>query len=826
MYDMKNDTLAHVLDAKPFELTPDVKAPIFYKNVLEELKHHYDNNELYKKFCIKKNFNPYLFVGELSDLPYIPVHIFKALGHKLASVADKEIKIKLQSSATSGVPSTVLLDKITARRQVKAMARVMQTVLGSLRRPFCVMDLDPTGSNAANLGARSAAIKGYLNFSSTASYFIDSESANAPLEFLKEKFVAYLNQVKADEPMIIFGFTFVLYHTVFRQLKEEGITFSLPKDTKVIHIGGWKKLESEKVNKSQFNNDIASVLGIDAKNIIDVYGFTEQMGLNYPDCPHGWKHIHAYADVIIRNEKDLSLCNDGEQGLLEFISPLPHSYPGNVVLTDDLGVLESGPCECGQQGKRFRVIGRAKKAEVRGCGDIMSEKVSAAMVKGNQLEPVEHNLIVHHAPAPLKSQDALAQLDEIIDELSLSKKWLCEQPTEAIIGLLDLARRTWSSHPSLDAYRNNGLNFLISWCEPNRIRTLLDTALNGRRSHLDGFQVRSDIPGSSLRALPRGIVVHWLSGNVPLLGMFALLQSIVTKNVNILKVSADESQALPALLGCFKGLTYTTPGGYTILGDDLLKTMAVIYFDRNQHEIANKFSSCADVRIAWGGREAVEAVSLLPKKYTCQDILFGPKLSMMVVGNDALDTDKAIRKLIRRAATDASVFDQFACASPHTIFVEKGGVISPQEFAKRLSLAMDKALVRLPTSVPDTGQANKIRSKIAEYDFIGEVWSDNLLRWTVLFEEDTQLVSPTYFRVITVKAVDNIFDVIPQVHEDIQTVGLAMRGDKRLKFANAITMQGAMRCPDIGHMTHFDSPWDGLYAIDRMIRWVSLGGPL
>ncbi|MEY8215846.1 MAG: acyl-CoA reductase, partial [Colwellia sp.] len=771
MSDIKNDTLAHVLDAKPFELTQDVKPPIFYKNVLEELKHHYDNNKLYKKFCIKKNFNPYQFVGELSDLPYIPVHIFKALGHKLASVADKEIKIKLQSSATSGVPSTVLLDKITARRQVKAMARVMQTVLGSSRRPFCVMDLDPTGSNAANLGARSAAIKGYLNFSSTASYFIDSESANAPLEFLKEKFVAYLNQVKADEPMIIFGFTFVLYHTVFRQLKGEGITFSLPKNTKVIHIGGWKKLESEKVSKSQFNNDIASVLGIDSKNIIDVYGFTEQMGLNYPDCPHGWKHIHAYADVIIRNEQDLSLCNDGEQGLLEFISPLPHSYPGNVVLTDDLGVLESGSCKCGQQGKRFRVIGRAKKAEVRGCGDIMSEKVSAAMVKGKQLEPVEHNLIVHHAPAPLKSQDALAQLDEIIDELSLSKNWLCEQPTEAIIGLLDLARQTWSSHPSLGAYRNNGLNFLISWCEPDRIRTLLDTALNGRRSHLDGFQVRSDIPGSSLRALPRGIVVHWLSGNVPLLGMFALLQSIVTKNVNILKVSADESQALPALLGCFKGLTYTTPGGYTILGDDLLKTMAVIYFDRNQHEIANKFSSCADVRIAWGGREAVEAVSLLPKKYTCQDILFGPKLSMMVVGNDALDTDKAIRKLIRRAATDASVFDQFACASPHTIFVEKGGEISPQEFAKRLSLAMDKALVRLPTNVPDTGQANKIRSKIAEYDFIGEVWSDNLLRWTVLFEEDTQLVAPTYFRVITVKAVDNIFDVIPQVHEDIQTVG-------------------------------------------------------
>jgi hypothetical protein len=326
--------------------------------------------------------------------------------------------------------------------------------------------------------------------------------------------------------------------------------------------------------------------------------------------------------------------------------------------------------------------------------------------------------------------------------------------------------------------------------------------------------------------MPRGIVSHWLSGNVPLLGMFALVQSILSKNANILKVSADESQALPMLLNTFKGISYTTPGGYTIHGDDLLETLAVVYFDRHQNKIAERFSASADVRIAWGGREAIEAVSVLPKKYNSQDILFGPKLSMMVIGNEALDSEKAIRKLIRRAATDSSVFDQFACASPHTIFVEKGGEISPKEFAEKLAAAMDKALVRLPTQVPDIGQANKIRSKIAEYGFIGESWNDRHLRWTVLFDEGTDLVEPTYQRVITVKAVDNIFDVIDSVHEDIQTVGLAMHGEKKLQFANEILMQGAMRCPDIGYMTHFDSPWDGLFALDRLVRWVSLGGPV
>lgn len=78
----------------------------------------------------KNKFDPLVFDGEVADIPPIPVHIFKAIGHKLSSVSDDTIKAKLQSSATSGVPSTILLDKVTARRQTRAMARVMQEVLG------------------------------------------------------------------------------------------------------------------------------------------------------------------------------------------------------------------------------------------------------------------------------------------------------------------------------------------------------------------------------------------------------------------------------------------------------------------------------------------------------------------------------------------------------------------------------------------------------------------------------------------------------------------------------------------------------------------------
>ena len=37
---------------------------------------------------------------------------------------------------------------------------------------------------------------------------------------------------------------------------------------------------------------------------------------------------------------------------------------------------------------------------------------------------------------------------------------------------------------------------------------------------------------------------------------------------------------------------------------------------------------------------------------------------------------------------------------------------------------------------------------------------------------------------------------------------------------------GAERFPAIGRMTDVQAPWDGSFVMDRMVRWVSLGGPL
>ena len=56
-----------------------------------------------------------------------------------------------------------------------------------------------------------------------------------------------------------------------------------------MHIGGWKKLYDQKVSKEEFNKTLVDVFGVKNENILDVYGFTEQLGTVYISQGDGMK---------------------------------------------------------------------------------------------------------------------------------------------------------------------------------------------------------------------------------------------------------------------------------------------------------------------------------------------------------------------------------------------------------------------------------------------------------------------------------------------------------------------------------------------------------
>ena len=816
---MKTDDL---LELAPYD--GSLKADdLFMQALQEECVFHYEHNEMYHRFCDRKGFDPHK-PFTIEEIPPVSVSVFKELGFKLNSVPEEDLTLALQSSATSGVPSTIVVDKETAKRQAKAMIKVISEFIGKERKPFLIMDIDPRSSYKKLLGARFAAVTGYLRFANKTGYFLKADENNVSY-FDVGGIQEYVKALEADKPVVVFGFTYILYQHVLQSIEKSDVKIQLPKGSKIIHIGGWKKLESEKISKDLFNDRLSKCFGIEPTDVIDIYGFTEQMGLNYPDCECGWKHTSSYVRVLVRDTVTHEVLPPGREGLLEFITPVPHSYPGNAVLTDDLGIIDAECCKNGRAGTRFKIVGRMKKAEVRGCGDILSQKLTFQKKEKNT-QTGEAKLEVYLHQHPIATEEPLSQLKEIIESLKEQKEWLNNQPVEAIIGLIGEVAKKWATDPKLMRIKDRGLFFLSSWCDEKHLRSVANMGLRGNIDYIDKFLPFPDSDKHYLKANPRGLVCHWLAGNVQILGMFALVQCIISKNVNLLKVSSRDDGVFTDILNEFRGVSYTTEAGHTIWGDDLLKTIAVVYFNRYSDKLGEEMSKQADVRIAWGGRESVETVSGYPARYDAETVIFGPKLSYSVIAKEELSSVQEAKKLARKVSVDVSVFDQTGCASPHNLYVEEGGIVSPEEFIDIVGESMQKTELQVPKPMMSPEQVSQIHSIRGVYDFKGTVKGSETMSWTILFDDLDEIDKPVYSRVLFVHKVKSIFDCLKYIDENTQTIGIAAPTEKAIMFATEATKRGVMRLPLIGRMLNFEMPWDGLFLFDRLIRWNSYGGPL
>ncbi len=817
---MKTDEL---LELAPYDGSQEAE-DLFMQALQEETIFHYEHNEMYKRFCDRKEFDPHK-PFTIERMPPVSVSVFKELGFKLNSVPKEDLTLALQSSATSGIPSTIVVDKETAKRQAKAMIKVIGEFIGKERKPFLIMDIDPRSSYKKLLGARFAAVTGYLRFANKTGYFLKADENNVSY-FDVEGIQEYVKALEADKPVVVFGFTYILYQHVLQSIEKAKVKIQLPKGSKIIHIGGWKKLESEKISKELFNDRLSKCFGINPADVIDIYGFTEQMGLNYPDCECGWKHTSSYVRVLVRDTVTREILPPGKEGLLEFVTPLPHSYPGNTVLTDDLGVIDADSCVQGRAGTRFKIVGRMKKAEVRGCGDILSQKLTFQKKNQGTQKSEDDRLEIYLHQYPITAEEPMAQMREIITSLKAQQEWLNLQPVDAIIGLIGEVAKKWATDPKLQRIKDRGLLFLSSWCDEKHLRSVANNGLRGNLGYMDQFLPFPDSDKHYLKANARGLVCHWLAGNVQILGMFALVQSIISKNVNLLKVSSRDDGVFTDILNEFKGVSYTSEAGYTITGDDLLKTISVVYFSRFAGKLGEEMSKEADVRIAWGGRESVETVSNYPTCYDAETVIFGPKLSYSVIAKEELTSVQEAKKLARKVSVDVSVFDQTGCASPHNLYIEEGGVISPEEFSDLLGDSMTKTELQIPKPLMSPEQVSQIHSIRGVYDFKGTVQGSETMSWTILLDDLDEIDKPVYSRVLFVHKVKSIMDSLKYIDENTQTIGIAAPIEKALEFATEATRLGVMRLPLIGRMLNFEMPWDGIFLFDRLVKWNTYGGPV
>jgi hypothetical protein len=439
-----------------------------------------------------------------------------------------------------------------------------------------------------------------------------------------------------------------------------------------------------------------------------------------------------------------------------------------------------------------------------------------------------HLLFDHEGPriGPADEYEAAPPFDAVgplVERLREAQTRLRAVAVDDLVGLCDSAARSWTQpgHPMADFVRAQRLGFLPLWLRRANLQTLMRRSLRGKPEALDHFVHLDEKDTMAVRAQPRGVAIHWVAGNVPVLGMLSVVQAMLCKNANLVKVSQRSPGVLPHLLAGLAEAEYTNAAGQKLSGRLLTDATAVVYCDRDDQDAARELSLAADVRVAWGGREAVEAIVSLPRRYGTEDIVFGPKLSCAIVGVERLVDVETARKTAAAIAADASAFDQQGCNSPHTVFVERGGAISPAEFARLLGEAMETESRRAPLAEIDSAAAMNVLAVRTEYAMRGEVHHSRDIQWAVVYsEEETGLAEPCYLRTVFVRAIDDVFDVVPHCSQQTQTVGLAVDG-RGESLADTLTARGVERCPAVGAMRIYDAPWDGLFAMDRMVRWVS-----
>ena len=139
---------------------------------------------------------------------------------------------------------------------------------------------------------------------------------------------------------------------------------------------------------------------------------------------------------------------------------------------------------------------------------------------------------------------------------------------------------------------------------------------------------------------------------------------------------------------------------------------------------------------------------------------------------------------------------------------------------------MEKTEIQIPKPTMSAEQVAQIHSIRGVYDFKGEVRGSEKMSWTLLLDELDEIDKPVYSRVLFIHKVNSIFDTLKHIDENIQTIGIAAPQEKALDYASQATRKGVMRLPLIGRMLNFEMPWDGVFLIDRLVKWNTYGGPM
>ncbi len=357
-----------------------------------------------------------------------------------------------------------------------------------------------------------------------------------------------------------------------------------------------------------------------------------------------------------------------------------------------------------------------------------------------------------------------------------------------------------------------GVTFLRLWLRRGTLEPILSRELGQEFPRNRGW--RRD-GRARLRAFPVGVVGHWPAANIEIQPILSITSAWLGGNSCIVRVPGGLVEPTRLIM---EALAQADPGGV------LLDRIFVAHFAHSEIELHQAMAQSVDGAMIWGGEEAVRQVRALPFPPWARVVVFGPRLSVAAM-DAATWTDKNERSSwCRRIARDVWQFEQQACSSPQTLFLEKDGASDATEFAAELKRAFEqenRAHPRTEIEPSLTSTICRVRSSWLLDDIANRALFPSSPSWTILLGKGAKIPQPTQGRTLTVLVADDLAEVVSQFDGSVQTLGLAVKGAEReQRLAESAGRHGVDRIVRLGQMHIFGSPWDGMDLVRPMTRLV------
>ncbi|MBI2521814.1 MAG: hypothetical protein HYV97_15470 [Bdellovibrio sp.] len=376
-----------------------------------------------------------------------------------------------------------------------------------------------------------------------------------------------------------------------------------------------------------------------------------------------------------------------------------------------------------------------------------------------------------------------------------------------VISILENFRNLLHAHKPLDIPDSN-YHFLLSYLERSHLLKKLEREVG--TLELGELNL---LPGESHLYegwMPLGTILHILPGNSPGLAFYALIDGLLTGNINILKLSRKEEAWTYNLVMQLKSFS-------TRLAD------YIIPFEGSLQEAMGLVDGVS----AWGGDQALTSIrAAVPPGV--RFIPWGHKISFAVIDGISGQNSQVLQNLVH----EITLNNQQACSSPQVVFIEAGNFEELCSFAERIVPFMKDVEHVGATSLDEQSEVTT-QTLMQFYESLmpdgpekAKLYEGDHKNWRLFVTTSSQLETSPLYKTLWIKPWPRNHDwsILAPYRSYLQTCGLAASPEHFPLLARTLFSAGVTRIRPIGRMTdgHVGEPHDGEYGLARFLRRVSM----